>query len=48
MGRKKLNKTADEIREQWRNRRMKYYERHKERIKKRELARYYENKKRNI
>ena len=48
MGRKKLNRTKEEIKEQWRKRRMKYYEKNKDVVKKRELKRYYENKKRNI
>lgn len=44
MGRKKLNRTDDEIREQWRARRMRYYNRHKRLERKRALDRYYKNK----
>lgn len=45
MGRKKLNRTKEEINEQARIRMKKYYERHKERIKKQKLERYYQSKK---
>ena len=45
MGRKKLNRTKEEINEQTKLRMRKYYERHKDRLKKEKLERYYKNKK---
>ena len=45
MGRKKLNKTDDEIREQWNVRAKKYYQRNKDRIRKERMCRYWEQKK---
>lgn len=44
MGRKKLNRNKDEIRNQWKIRSNRYYQKHKEKIKKRNLKKYYENK----
>jgi hypothetical protein len=41
MGRKKLNRTREELNEQTKLRMRKYYERHKERIKREKLDRYY-------
>ena len=44
MGRKKLNRTKEELREQFRIRQRRFYERHSERIKKEKLEQYYERK----
>jgi len=44
MGRKKLNRNREEIRYQWKIRSNRYYQKHKEKIKKRNLKKYYENK----
>ena len=44
MGRKKLNKTKEELNEQTKFRMRKYYERHKERIRREKLQRYYDKK----
>jgi hypothetical protein len=44
MGRKKLNRTAEELREQWRKRRSRFYERNKERLNAERLERYYKSK----
>ena len=43
MGRKKLNRSKEEIRDQWKIRSNRYYQKHKEDIKKRNLRKYYEN-----
>jgi hypothetical protein len=40
MGRKKLNRSGDEIREQWKLRRKRYYEKHRDRVCKEERERY--------
>jgi hypothetical protein len=42
MGRKKLHRTKDEIRKMCRIRQKRFYEKHKERIKRQNLKRYYE------
>ena len=44
MGRKKLNRTPDEIREQWRKRSQRYYERNKDQLNAKRLERYYRSK----
>lgn len=44
MGRKKLHRTKSEIRQQWRIRRMRYYNKHKLKVRKQNLERYYKNK----
>ena len=44
MGRKKLNRTEDEIKEQWRNRSRRYYEKHKDIERVRKLERYHRSK----
>ena len=43
MGRRKLYRTHKEIKAQWRERRKRYYENHKEQVKKENLERYYRN-----
>lgn len=45
MGRKKLNRTKEELDEMNRIRRNRYYENHKEEENKKNLKRYYDNKK---
>ena len=42
---KKLNRTKEKIRKQWRKRSGLYYERHKELIRKKNLKHYHEKKK---
>lgn len=44
MGRKKLNRTKDEIREQNRIRANKFYEKHGTRIKEERMRRYWKTK----
>lgn len=44
MGRKKLNRTKEEIREQNRIRQRRFYERHSKEIKKEKLKKYYKKK----
>ncbi len=44
MGRKRLNRTKEEIREQNRIRQRRFYERHSKRIKKEKLKKYYNQK----
>ena len=44
MGRKKLNKTKEELNEMNRIRRNRYYEKHKEEEKEKSLDRYYKSK----
>jgi hypothetical protein len=44
MGRKKLNKTKDELLEQQRNRAKRYYQRHKQRLNEKSMQKYWENK----
>ncbi len=43
-GRKKLNRTMEEKREQARIRRQRYYEKHKERVREENRIRYHRNK----
>ena len=45
MGRKKLNRSGDEIREQWKLRRKRYYEKHRARVCRKERERYKKEKK---
>ena len=42
MGRKKLNKTQDELREQKRIRDKRYYEKHKSKLLQKRMRRYWE------
>lgn len=44
MGRKKLNKSKDELLEQQRIRARRYYNKHKSKLNKESLDRYYNNK----
>jgi REP element-mobilizing transposase RayT len=44
MGRKKLNKTPEELREQKRIRDQRYYERHTNKINANKMAKYYQSK----
>jgi hypothetical protein len=44
MGRKKLNKSLEEIREQNRIRAKRFYDRHKEEVKKNRMRRYWKEK----
>lgn len=44
MGRKKLNRTREELLEQQRVRAKRYYEKHKQRLNKNSLQRYYKQK----
>lgn len=44
MGRKKLNRTKDELLEQQRNRAKRYYQRHKQRLNEKSMQKYWENK----
>jgi hypothetical protein len=48
MGRKKLNRTKEELDELNRIRLRRYYERHKDEVKQRNLKRYFESKERNL
>ena len=48
MGRKKLNRTPEELREQKRIRDQRYYERHKDKLNANKMSKYYANKKRDI
>ena len=44
MGRKRLNRTDEELREQSRIRQRRFYERHSKRIKREKMRKYYERK----
>ena len=44
MGRNKLNRTDEEIREQNRIRQRRFYDKHSKRIRKEKLRKYYEKK----
>ena len=44
MGRKKLNRTKEEINEQTKLRMRKYYERNRNKIKRKNLKRYYDQR----
>lgn len=44
MGRKKLNRTPDELQEQKRARDKRYYEKHKDKLNAKRLEKYYRSK----
>ena len=48
MGRKKLNRTKEELNELNRIRLRRYYENHKDEVKQRNLKRYFDSKERDI